>query len=116
MPYSEKDKIQFLLGKGFSIDEIMESLSSIDENPSNLNENDKKVSEPLKEETPTESRSEASQNALEKQLEDLKAEIKTLRESVHRKNRTEDTVDTQDMTKKTTIEEDVESLIKMVEG
>lgn len=116
MPISEKDKISFLLKKGFTIDEIMETLSCVNENQLNLNENQKEVSEPLKEENALESHSDSSQNALEKQLEDLKTEIKTLRESVHKKNRTEDTVDTQDMTKKTTIEEDVESLIKMVEG
>ena len=83
-----------------------------------LNENEKKVSTPADEENASKSPSRASENVsendLRKMLENMQAELKSMRETIHAQNRKTAVIETEQIKPKT-LDENVEELLKSME-
>ena len=109
---TEREQFDFLLKIGYDVKTAAELIKKMtDQQPDAL------VKEEHEPEQITIDKQEekSEENPLEKQIEELKAEIKELRESTHKLNREKGVINT-DIEKPKTVDESVEEILKSLEA
>lgn len=109
----DKKKIEFLISAGFTLDEIM-TLSESREKPSNFNSKDSGNKDTPEPEKPSIEPTQSPQDDLQKKLDELTAEIKSIRGDMQKQNRSREVIETEP--KQLSFSEDIEKLISEVTG
>lgn len=108
----DKTTINYLISKGFSIEEIMKMENPEADNKSAENK-DNKPAEIKNENTDKKEEVPAKTKSVEELLSDLKAEISDMRTQIHNSNRMQNVIEPE-IKQQLSFEEDIEKMIEEV--
>lgn len=112
---TEREQFEFLIKIGYDVKTAAELINKMkDQQPDALLKEKQEPELEPKQITIDKQDEKPEENPLEKKIEELKAEIKELRENTHKLNRENGVIDT-DTVKPKTVDESVEELIKSLE-